>query len=73
MKIYIRGGYVSQNEYDQLVLIPSLHQWFADRGYSYNLTGEQFMEAYEPYYAIIMEDDVYVHLKLDGFLTSSSF
>ena len=64
MKIYVLNKFVIQTEYDELILIPEIHHWFVDNGYSYNLTGEQFVDYYDLYYAIIIEENVLVHLRL---------
>jgi hypothetical protein len=68
MKAYIRTDLLTHVDGDKRDLIPRIKEWFTDRDYAYALTEDDYVYVDVFYYAIEMEDDVFIHLKLDGIL-----
>lgn len=74
MKVYIKSEFVNLIDSDPSDLIPRVKQWFTDRGYSYKFNSADFVYADHCmfYFSLEMDDEVYVHFKLDDVLNQSS-
>jgi hypothetical protein len=75
MKVYIKSEFVNLIDSDPSDLIPLVKQWFNDRGYSdkFNTADIVYANHCMFYFSLEMDDEVYVHFKLDDVLKQSSY